>query len=401
MIYFSGKNNFFEVKAVNILLNRKEKKVEYIELIYDLIFVYIIGRNNSLLHNISGGFVDGLTFINYIICTFAVIQMWTMTTYYINVHGRQSIRDHIMLFINMFLMYFIGDATRNDWQKYHTEYHVAWALILINIALQYVVEYRHHKEETEHKKRITRMSAMIFFEALIIIGSVFEFNKMGTSYLSVAAILITILITAVSGKDNGKDIVDFSHLSERVMLYVVFTFGEMIIAISEYFKGGFSFNSLYFCAMAFLIVVGLFLSYGVLYDHLLDREKRTNGIGYIIIHMFLIFALNNVTAALEFMRIADVNLVAKILFISISIVLYYICLMATRRYAKQNCKPSVRFILSAVIICLVFIGGMFVSRSQMIINIAISVLFVFAMFFVLYYFSKVQNKEINNYNKGE
>ena len=401
MIYFSGNNNFFEVKAVSVLLNRKEKKVEYIELIYDLIFVYIIGRNNSLLHNISGGFVDGLTFINYIICTFAVIQMWTMTTYYINVYGRQSVRDHIMLFINMFLMYFIGDATRNDWQKYHTEYHVAWALILINIALQYVIEYRHHKEDTEHKKRITRMSAVIFFEALIIIGSVFEFNKMGTSYLSVAAILITILITAVSGKDNGEDVVDFSHLSERVMLYVVFTFGEMIIAISEYFKGGFSFNSLYFCAMAFLIVVGLFLSYGVLYDHLLDREKRTNGIGYIIIHMFLIFALNNVTAALEFMRIADVILVAKILFISISIVLYYTCLMATRRYAKQNCKPSVSFILSAVIICLVFIGGMFVSRSQMIINIAITVLFVFAVFFVLYYFSKAQDKKINTYNKGE
>ena len=30
------------------ILQPKEKKVEYIELIYDLIFVYIIGRNNQL-----------------------------------------------------------------------------------------------------------------------------------------------------------------------------------------------------------------------------------------------------------------------------------------------------------------------------------------------------------------
>ena len=29
----------------------EEKKVEYIELVYDLIFVYIIGRNNLILHN--------------------------------------------------------------------------------------------------------------------------------------------------------------------------------------------------------------------------------------------------------------------------------------------------------------------------------------------------------------
>ena len=44
------------------LSEKKEKKVEYVELIYDLIFVYIIGRNNSLLHNIKNGFTDPLSF---------------------------------------------------------------------------------------------------------------------------------------------------------------------------------------------------------------------------------------------------------------------------------------------------------------------------------------------------
>ena len=34
----------------------KEKKVEYLELVYDLIFVYIIGRNNSLLQQTENGF---------------------------------------------------------------------------------------------------------------------------------------------------------------------------------------------------------------------------------------------------------------------------------------------------------------------------------------------------------
>ena len=38
------------------------KKVEYLELIYDLIFVYIIGRNSSLLQNVQGGFVPLRTF---------------------------------------------------------------------------------------------------------------------------------------------------------------------------------------------------------------------------------------------------------------------------------------------------------------------------------------------------
>ena len=40
-------------------LQAKEKKVEYLELIYDLIFVYLIGRNNSLLQQIEDGFIPG------------------------------------------------------------------------------------------------------------------------------------------------------------------------------------------------------------------------------------------------------------------------------------------------------------------------------------------------------
>ena len=36
------------------LAHPKEKRVEYVELVQDLIFVYVIGRNNALLHNFSG-----------------------------------------------------------------------------------------------------------------------------------------------------------------------------------------------------------------------------------------------------------------------------------------------------------------------------------------------------------
>ena len=77
----------------------EEKKVEYIELIYDLIFVYLIGRNNGILHHIEGGFVTLEAFFAYIMCTLAVIQIWSFTTVYINLHGRNSLRDHIFLFI--------------------------------------------------------------------------------------------------------------------------------------------------------------------------------------------------------------------------------------------------------------------------------------------------------------
>ena len=58
---------------------KKEKKVEYLELIYDLIFVFIIGRNNSLLHHVDNGYVTQGNFLAYVLCTLAVIQIWNFT----------------------------------------------------------------------------------------------------------------------------------------------------------------------------------------------------------------------------------------------------------------------------------------------------------------------------------
>jgi len=46
------------------LLQKEEKKVEYLELIYDLIFVYIIGRNNSLLHLTENGTISFSAFMS-------------------------------------------------------------------------------------------------------------------------------------------------------------------------------------------------------------------------------------------------------------------------------------------------------------------------------------------------
>ena len=286
---------------------KEEKKVEYLELIYDLIFVYIIGRNNSLLHNVENGFVSGPAFLAYVLCSLAIIQIWNFSTFYINMYGRNKLRDHVALFLNMYLLYYIGEGTRVHWQSFQNQYHIAWALILLNIGTQYAIELRNHRGEAEAERVIRRMMAVLFGEALLVLLCVPVFNRIGLALAGIP-ILYGIGMTWRFADDARADLVDFTHLSERAMLYVVFTFGEMIIAIAGYFEGAFSPSSAYFSTLCFLIVVGLFLCYGTLYDRILDREMRTNGMHYMMIHLFLIFAMNNITTSLEFMRNEEVYL---------------------------------------------------------------------------------------------
>lgn len=382
------------MKAEEIKPLNHEKKVEYLELIYDLIFVYMIGRNNSLLQNFENGFVSPKAFFAYVLCTLAIIQIWNFTTFYINMFGRNGVREHIFLCVNMYLMYFIGESTRSDWYQYQTQYHIAWGLILVNIGIQYLIEKRNHKMDFWNQDLIHRMSITLFVEAALVFIAAIPVPLLGEVF-SALAIAAGIGLTAFSRKKSisGSN-TDFPHLTERAMLYVVFTFGEMIIAVATYFTGGgsFSWNTIYYSLMAFLIVVGLFLSYEIIYDKLINREGEYDGMLYLVVHIFIIFALNNITASLEFMHEAEIALFPKILFLAISVVAYFAFLFALKGYVKVSCKTDKHFMITLGCVTAAFIILMLILREQMMINILITVVYVFSIFAVLYMAGKHTDK---------
>lgn len=379
-------------KDKNPIAVKEEKKVEYLELIYDLIFVYVIGRNNSLLHEVTNGFVEGGTFLAYLFCTLTIIQIWNFTTYYINMHGRNGLRDHICLFINMFLLYFIGEGTRTHWADFLLEYHIAWGLILVNLGIQYFIEMRNRREQPEVYEQTKRMGFVLMIEALIVFCTYPIYQATGIS-VAPAALLFGVVGTMIHGSKAKVILVDFTHLTERAMLYVVFTFGEMIIALAGYFEGGLTASSLYFSSMCFLIVVGLFLSYGTVYDHLIDREMKNSGLTYMLLHIFLIFALSILTTSLEFMHDAEISLLPKILMLIFSFLTYYVSLFLTLRYSKAKCRPKARFVLSLVLAAVSFVALMLLFRENSYINIALSVVYVWGIFLLLHHFSRITASE--------
>ena len=362
----------------------KEKKVEYIDLIYDLIFVYMIGRNGSLIHHIENGFIAPTAFITYVLGTLIIIQIWNCTNGYINRYGSNGIQEHIMILVNMFLLYFMGDATRAEWQQgYYYKYDIAWALILINLLVNYWIKYRKY-DKTRPWESVQMMFSMIMIggEALIVLISLPIYAETGL-IVAPAALVFGIIFTLATSKINSLVPVDFMHLTERAMLYVVFTFGEMIIALSGYFEGEITVTSMYFALMAFMIVVGLFQSYELLYDHLIDRELITNGVGYMMIHLFLIFSLSNITASLEFMREEVVDILPKTLFLTGSFVLYFICMFLLGIYMKNRMKPSPAFIGKIAAMLAAFTALMIIFRENMYVNVAVTVALVFSVLAIL------------------
>ena len=103
-----------------------------------------------------------------------------------------------------------------------------------------------------------------------------------------------------------------------------------------------------------------------------------------LIHIILIFAMNNITTALEFMADEEIRLLPKLLFLMGSLLLFFAFLFAACRYARTCCRDRGRLYGKVGLMVLVFVGLMLLLRMQMLLNIAVTVLFVFGVFLVLY-----------------
>lgn len=357
-------------------METEEKKVEYIELIYDLIFVYIIGRNNHLLHVTKDGFIDPGSFLTYLLTALIMLQIWYYTTLFVNRYGENDKRMHVGIFINMYLLYFMARGIRSDWQGEFYTFNGAWLLILLNVGLQYLLQLKKTEAERPWETAQIRMNILtILIQSGIILISFPVFYLTGFP-VSPAAMLFGIGMALAGSRVNQLMPVDFGHLTERVMLYVVFTFGEMIIGITDYFEGGISIRTVYFSLAAFLIVAGLFMSYGLLYDHLIDREMGTNGTGYMMLHVFLILSLNHVTAALEFMRDEEMSDLPKNIFLISSFVLYYLFCYFLMGYNKPEYKITRRFSFTMLAIMTAFVVLMLLLYRRPTVSIAVTVAFI-------------------------
>ena len=360
----------------------QEKKVEYIELIYDLIFVYLIGRSASLLDRVEAGFISFSTFADYLASSLIFIQIWYYSTLYINRYGKNGISENIMLLTNMFLLYIMGANTNHGWDMNYPAFAGAWALILINMAVHYWLRLKEAQDDCFRfsiKQNIFFLLGQAFLVAISIL------IRESTGYTLAPWIM---LLGFISSAFLKKIPVNFGHLTERVMLYVVFTFGEMIIIIAGYFTQGFNFQTMYFALLSFLIAAGLFFSYGFVYDHLLDRDGSKIANGYMLLHVFLITSLSCITTALEFMRESEIHSLPKTIMMIVSLLTFFASLAMTEHWSKRTFLRKCKFILILICEFALFTIGMLLSMENGYVSIALTVIFIYAQLATLFLFEK-------------
>ena len=338
--------------------------VSNIELFYDLIFVYCISVLTSLMH-IHSGFFELETWLIYTFSFLVVLQVWFFTTLLMNRYGDRSAADNVCLFINMFLLYFLASGIHKNWNDTAFTFNIAWALILANLLVHWLIKrLRYENLDGDDRRIMDSTIAVLGIQLVIVVAAALLGGDTGirTSWF---ALLFGLGVFTQSRAYKRKD-ARFSHLTERCNLLVIIAFGETIVAIATYMTTE---TPLYYSALVFALVVGMFLIFVFENDNMVDHHKQTDGIMYMVLTGWIILVIGNVTVGLEYMSEPEIDFLPKSMFLVAGLVLFLLTSFLLGCYNKPEFHYSTAFVIGRIGTCAFIVIVALLTNYNPVINL--------------------------------
>ena len=340
-----------------------KKPVELIELFYDLLFVYAISQLTGLINEPIGGIIPPYDFFSYFVTCFVILQAWLYFTNYVNRYGKWKWYDYVLVCINMIAVIFMSNTILGDWAVMYFTYDVAMLIILLTVELLYIIQAK--KEQTlkgAAGNSITILSIVCLIYLIAISCSFFGFQQYVLA-INVVAILTGAFLPFFIKGNFDESIINFPHLVERFELLTIITFGEAIVGLAHFFDAlNFSFVPI----LVFLIVISMFGSYVIQIHYLMQHNHVERSLRLMFSHYFIVISINLVTVALELIHSGGVNPLFASGLMIISLIIFYISIIANRHYYRQSIKLTKKDILLMIMatilgmaIILIFISNLY------------------------------------------
>ena len=365
--------------------------VSNIELFYDLIFVYCISVITSLMHHVDGSFPSLETWVIYLFTFFVVLQVWAFTTLLINRYGDRSVADNVCLFVNMFLLYFLSTGIQTDWAETAFTFNASWALILANLLVHWALKrFTYTNLDEDDHRVIGSVVGVLAFEFVCATAATFLQGTAGVIITWIAVIASTAVFTVPSiyRKIFRNKPARFAHLAERCSLLIIVAFGETVVTISSYIAET---SSMIYPALVFALVVGLFLGYIFEHDNMLDHHRKTDGLSFTTLTIWMILIIGNLTVALEFMLMDHIAFLPKSIYLMVCLVLYLLTSFVLGRYNRPEFHWSNAYVAGRLGACLIIFVGAFAAGFDPTITLAIDVA---AVWFALWHEWKLYHRNM-------
>ncbi len=224
------KNRWHHVPVLHTL-HMPEKKANWLELFYDLIYVAaFIQLGNAFSHDIS--------LFNFLKITGIFVPLWltwTGYTYYSNRYTVDDLLHRMLVFLHMFAIGAMAIAIPWVLKGSPLFFGAAYAVAQLIIALLYLRTY----VQQENGKAYTRYWGSVFFLSAAVWAASLPFSGMMYWGWALGACLILIAPALTHARALVEAFpFDHEHLSERYGLLTIIVLGESFVKVLSELSGG-------------------------------------------------------------------------------------------------------------------------------------------------------------------
>ena len=312
-----------------------EKKVELIELFYDLIFVYAISKLTALISEPVNGTVAPDSFFVYIITSFVILQAWLYFTNYVNRYGQWHWHEYILAIVNMIAVIFMANTINTQWNQMFVPFNISMLVMLSTVFLLYLIQVKKHKTfDIAAGNSIQILSIVCSIYIIALLAILLGFHDI-VIWIDVVAVITGAFLPFILKGHFDEGVINFPHLVERFELLTIITFGEAVVGMTYFFDvTSFNITSI----LVFLVVISMFGSYVIQIHNLVNHHRVERSLRLMFSHYFIIISINLMTVAFEWLHSGEVNPHLEIGVMIISLIVFYASIMANKPYYKEGIK---------------------------------------------------------------
>ncbi|MCD7896403.1 MAG: low temperature requirement protein A, partial [Planctomycetaceae bacterium] len=278
----------------------EEKKVSWLELFFDLVFVTTVSHITHILVNAEHHPEQvHLYFGTFLLMVFPMFWLWAGQTMLFNRYSDEINRPAVYMLLQMFCLILMTvhitfEFNNSTYYLFLLSYLGFRALTI----LQYVMVGKRRLDDA--RCRTAGMLSRLFTAGAVITGSSIFFDGNWRYTVMYAGIFADIVSPLLFRKYLKHTPVNLPHLSERLGLFVLIAFGESLVSIIDILQeSGDSANSIAFAAASFLLISLMWASYFHDFENTLDRHITTNGQLILYSHFFILAAIMILAANLH------------------------------------------------------------------------------------------------------
>ncbi|NQX48654.1 low temperature requirement protein A [Paenibacillus tritici] len=290
------------------------KKVTWLELFYDLLFVAAVSKASHVLLHVEDETLSLETLGKFVLIFIPIWWAWVGQTLFVNRYGQDTVTHRIFLIIQLFFVLIMTASLSVDFDANYLPFLIGYLGLRIMTAVQY---HYSHARETGHLRSTARYLGSRFWIGLTLSACSLFFDSWLRYAVLYAGIVLDVLLPLTGRRILVKTPANTHHLLERFSLFTLILLGESVVSILAVLQSStWTGQSVGFAALTFVLIIAVWWQY---YDNLekkVDMHIHTAGQTIIYGHLFIYLSLCMLAASIQllFLNTLHYDLMLNLLF---------------------------------------------------------------------------------------